>query len=605
MSQTDQNDVSAIAVLDLGGQYCHMIGRRLRDIGVRADIFGHDVSSKQLARYAGIILSGGPQSVYDSQSFQIDEDILELGKPVLGICYGHQLIAHLKGAVVEPGSPEYGKSELRVGKREDILFEGTKERQIVWMSHGDSVQRLPDGMEPLAQTASCRIAAYADHNRQLFGVQFHPEVAHTEFGTKVLENFSRKICRIRSQENVADLVKRLIEEIRTRVGERSVFFFVSGGVDSTVAFSLCARALPPNRVLGVYVDTGLMRKNETEELTSLLSRAGLSDRLRILPKQKDFLRALAGVIDPEEKRQIIGRTFVEVQKAAMQEYGIDGDEWLLGQGTIYPDTIESGGHSGTAALIKTHHNRCEEIRQMIAAGKVIEPLAEFYKDEVRHIGEALALDHQLTERWPFPGPGLAIRTLCASVDGKAPVRPIKLGRKYKDYEAVRFPLRTVGVQGDFRTYRDVVAVRGPLVYDRLSDLSTSLCNLSGDYNRVIVEVAGKTSGLSSGVVIPATLSEERLALLRDADYIARIVMQRENLTNSVWQFPVVLVPVSFSGGESVVLRPVNSTDGMTANFARVRLAVLKDIGEEILKIDGVDKVFLDVSDKPPATIEWE
>jgi GMP synthase (glutamine-hydrolysing) len=591
-----------IAVIDLGGQYCHMIGRRLGDLGVAADILRHDTPAASLAGYDGIILSGGPQSVYDPASPTIAPEIVTLGKPVLGICYGHQLLAKLLGAEVAAGSAEYGKSTLTL-RRPGTLFHGTPEHQTVWMSHADSVLALPAGVEALASTGDCAVAAFGNAARGLYGVQFHPEVAHTEQGGAILKNFALGICGLRRRERPAARVDRLIGEIRARVGERSVFFFVSGGVDSTVAFTLCARALPHQRVLGVYVDTGLMRKGETAELKALLDTVGLGDRLRIRDESRRFLQALEGVVDPERKRHIIGRLFVEVQAAAMQEYGIDGREWLLGQGTIYPDTIESGGAGGSTALIKTHHNRCEEIRQLIAAGKVIEPLAEFYKDQVREIGAELGLDARLVERWPFPGPGLAIRCLCT--EETRHVAPIELPAESQGYRGVHFPIRSVGVQGDGRTYREVVALAGPVDYERLHALATSLCNTGRAYNRVVLRVAGKAADMTRGQVLPAALHRARLDLLREADDLARRIMEDASAAQSVWQFPVVLIPVSFAGGESVVLRPVNSTDGMTANFARLPLALLARIGDAIAALPGIDAVFLDISDKPPATIEWE
>lgn len=601
-SQLESAQKQAIAVIDLGGQYCHMIGRRLRDVGVETDILESSTSPDRLQDYAGIILSGGPQSVYDRDSLTIDARILDLKKPILGICYGHQLLAHLLKCEVRPSEAEYGKAMLHL-EDGSVLFDDTPSSQPVWMSHGDSVHQLTKGLKPLARTESCKVAAFGDLSRNIFGVQFHPEVVHTEYGRKLLENFSRKICNIRASETLEDRVERLESEIREKVGSRSVFFFVSGGVDSTVAFSLCARALPRDRVLGVYVDTGLMRENETNELRSILSSAGLSDRLKVLDKSTEFLEALKGKTDPEEKRKIIGKLFVEAQALAMNEFGLDREQWLLGQGTIYPDTVESGGTNGNVALIKTHHNRCEEIQQLIAEGKIIEPLAEFYKDEVREIGRQIGLDKKLTSRWPFPGPGLAIRCICTQE--KRTVGHINSTVQTGAYEAVCFPIRSVGVQGDSRTYREVVAVRGPLDYDALGKLSTSLCNTSRLYNRAIAYVAGSISNLDRARVEKVTLTSARIRLLRRADHIVRSVMEAFNIVDSVWQFPTVLIPISFKGGESVVLRPINSEDGMTANFARLPVEALESIGSELVKIPGIDAVFLDITDKPPATIEWE
>jgi GMP synthase (glutamine-hydrolysing) len=593
----------AIAIIDLGGQYCHMISRRLRDLGVSSEIYSPKVKAEEIADYGGVILSGGPQSVYDHSAPAIDPAILRLHVPVLGICYGHQLLAQQLNARVLPGEEEFGPSELQL-KEPDSLFVDTPAIQRVWMSHSDAVVELPHGATLLATTGRCEIAAFADMPRQIFGVQFHPEVSHTAFGQKILENFAYGICHLNRDEGSTHQIERLVNRIRTQVGQKSVFFLVSGGVDSTVAFVLCARALPSDRLLGVYVETGLMRKQETAELRSLLEETGLADRLIIRDESERFLTELVGVIDPEKKRQIIGRLFVDVQSQVMNEYRIDPGHWLLGQGTIYPDTIESGGSTGSAALIKTHHNRCAEVRRLIDAGMVIEPLAEFYKDEVRRLGASLGLSPSITQRWPFPGPGLAIRTLCTSESAQGEVEPIPLN-DVESYAAVGLPLRSVGVQGDHRTYRRVVAVDGELDYDKLQKISLALCNVGKAHNRVIFRLAGPRRLQVAKLIPGRTLTRERLDLLRDADFIVRETMMETGLTPNVWQFPVVLIPLTFGKGESVVLRPVESEDGMTASFARLPRDVLYEMASRINRLPGVDAVFLDISDKPPATIEWE
>jgi len=595
----------AIAIVDLGGQYCHLIARRLRDIGVWADIYPSSVHSDVLAGYGGVILSGGPRSVYDKNAPTVD-GVLSLATPVLGVCYGHHLLADLLGATVEPGNEEYGVSKLEISNG-GVLFEGTPGDQTVWMSHSDAVFKLPGSVTVLAKTERCEVAAFVDHDRNLYGVQFHPEVTHTEFGKTILENFALKICGLPRERSARDQITHLVDQIKFQVGKRSVFFLVSGGVDSTVAFSLCAKALPPEQLLGVYVDTGLMRKGETDELRSSLGSFGFGARLKIRDESRRFLQALKGCCDPEEKRKIIGRLFLDVQSEAMREYGIGGEHWLLGQGTIYPDTIESGGRTGSAALIKTHHNRCDEIRALLDAGLLIEPLAEFYKDEVRQIGGALGLDPKITKRWPFPGPGLSIRCLCTTEDPglhRTP-RPVELPPEFRAYSAVSLPLRSVGVQGDGRTYRDVVAVGGSLDYPILQRLGSALCNVGKVHNRVILQLAGERD-LSVFKVLPErSITECRLNVLRDADYIARNEMAARGLTDTVWQFPVVLIPLTADCGETIVLRPVNSEDGMTANFARLHPDALMSIANQIQDLRGVDAVFLDISDKPPATIEWE
>ena len=493
-----------IAILDLGGQYCHLIGRQLRKFGVKSKIYGPEIRSDDLAKHAGIILSGGPQSVYEKDAPKTRSEILELQVPVLGICYGHQLLAQMLGAKVNKGEGEYGPTRLSVVAH-DTLFSGTPDQQIVWMSHTDTVTKLPAKLTTLASTRQCPNAAFADLRRWFYGVQFHPEVVHTENGLQILRTFVSSVCGLRTSKNIKYRIKPLVEKIRARVGQKSVFFLVSGGVDSTVAFVLCARALPKERILGLYVDTGLMRKRETEELQANLARLGLLDRFQTRDRSVDFLKSLRGVTNPETKRQIIGRLFVRVQSEVMLELGIDDQHWLLGQGTIYPDTIESGGMRGLAAVIKTHHNRCPEILEMIEKGRIIEPLSEFYKDEVRKLGEVLGLERKLTNRWPFPGPGLAIRCLCSRSAAKAKKISNAL-RKFapeSDYESVLLPIRSVGVQGDARTYRQVMALRvkrAELDYEKLQTLSTELCNVHTATNRVVVLISGRVKSMKLATI---------------------------------------------------------------------------------------------------------
>lgn len=586
-----------------------MIGRRLRGLGVHSRIYGPKARVGLLSRHAGIILSGGPQSVYEAGSPRVSRDILDLKVPILGICYGHQLLAQMLGAKVERGSGEYGPTKLYVASK-DTLFTRLPEEQTVWMSHADTVSELPRGLLTLASTEQCRVAAFGAASKRHYGVQFHPEVVHTEHGRKILKRFVASVCGLKVREGAGGEIAPLIKKIRARVGKKSVFFLVSGGVDSTVAFALCAKALPKARILGLQVDTGLMRKRETEDLRANLSALRLDDRLQVLDKSELFLGALRGVVDPEEKRKIIGRLFVEVQSDAMRRFGIEEKHWLLGQGTIYPDTIESGGSRGLAAVIKTHHNRCPEILELIRKRRVIEPLAEFYKDEVRELGRRLGLSLQLTDGWPFPGPGLAIRCLCSRTAGKAERADKALSDIVADpnYEIALLPIKSVGVQGDSRTYRSVLALRdarGRFDYEALQSISARACNAQTTMNRVVAFVAGNVTRMADALLLKAGLNSERLKQLREADFIVRSRMEECNLTAKVWQFPVVLVPISFGGGETIILRPVNSEDGMTASFARLPEDVLRSMAADIVSLPGVDAVFLDVTSKPPATIEWE
>ena len=595
------------AVIDLGGQYCHLIARRLREFGVEADVLPPETPASELTQYSGIVLSGGPRSVYEKDAPKVSGEILNAQRPILGICYGHQLLASLIGARVSEGESEYGPATLELSDAESPLLKGLPKHQPVWMSHTDSVDLMPESVRTLAWTDRCNLAAFGDDERQLYGVQFHPEVNHSRYGKDLLRNFVFEVCRATPRKSNLYDVDALIESIRRKVGDGSVFFLVSGGVDSTVAFALCGLALPHDRLLGLYVDTGLMRHGETDELKRNLDRLGLTDRIHIRNESERFLSRLKDVTDPEKKREIIGKAFVDVQSEAMRDYGIDEQHWFLGQGTIYPDTIESGGKSGKAALIKTHHNRCKEIQDLLDAGRVVEPLAEFYKDEVRMIGRNIGLSDDLVERWPFPGPGLAIRCLCTEDHVEGPPHDVQLPSAFSSIAAYSYPLKSVGVQGDSRTYKWVAAVDGPLDYELLQELSTMLCNTRREYNRVIWRIAGRRNGpLSQGsVVLNTRISRRRLETLRSADAIVRDLLHSENVGGHVWQFPVVLVPLTFGGGESIILRPVESENGMTANFARLPARVLQVMAERILAETDVDAVFLDATDKPPATIEWE
>jgi GMP synthase (glutamine-hydrolysing) len=398
-----------IIVLDAGGQYCHLIARKVRDLGVYSEVRASETPAADLAGAKGLIVSGGPNSVYDPASPTVDPAIFQSGAAVLGICYGQQLMAYLLGGTVELGAKgEYGLATLDLNGTTSVLFDGVTGPQQIWMSHRDLVSAAPPGFSVLGSTATCSIAAIAAPDRGLYAVQFHPEVVHTTHGREILSNFVFGVCGCRRDWDARDRVPQIENEIRQAVGNRNVFFFVSGGVDSTVACALCQRALGPERVQGIYVDTGLMREGETDSMRRM---PGVS----VESAETQFLSALAGARDPEEKRHIIGEEFVRVQERIVESRHLLDGHWILGQGTIYPDTIESGG-TAKAAVIKTHHNRVPGIQRLIDAGCIVEPLRSYYKDEVREIGRELGLPAELLERHPFPGPGLAIRCLCSEID---------------------------------------------------------------------------------------------------------------------------------------------------------------------------------------------
>jgi GMP synthase (glutamine-hydrolysing) len=576
------NPTAQIVVLDAGGQYTHLESRKVRELGVYAEVRASETPAAELAGVRGIIISGGPSSVYDAGSPTVDPAIFDLGIPVLGICYGQQLMAHLLGGEVRKGvKGEYGFANLELDETADPMFAGLAGSQQIWMSHRDVVGAVPAGFDVVGRTETCAIAAIAESRRRLYGVQFHPEVVHTARGKEYLANFVFQVCGCTADWDPRNRVPVIEREIRECVGDRSVFFFVSGGVDSTVAFTLCTRALGADRVRGVYVDTGLMREGETDFVRRMPG-------VTVEDAQEQFLSALAGVTDPEQKRHIIGEEFVRVQERIIESRRLMDEHWILGQGTIYPDTIESGGTS-KAALIKTHHNRVAGIQKLIECGRIVEPLKSLYKDEVREVGSELLLPVELLERHPFPGPGLAIRCLCSEFD--APLR--------ENGEGFIIPINSVGVQGDSRSYAPVLAIDA-LDHARATDLINRLTGV----NRVVSRVGGAAPATMQ--VRACSLTPARLALLRRADAIVRRLTHQSGYDHRIWQFPVILIPLgTASAPESVVLRPVQSVDGMTAQSAPMDEPLLAEICRELLAVEGVAAVFYDLTHKPPGTIEWE
>lgn len=588
------NSIAApqITVLDTGGQYTHLIARRVRELGVYADVQASDTPVSILQSRKGIIISGGPASVYEPGSPDIDAQVLHGSVPVLGICYGHQLIAHHLGGKVHQGTRgEYGIAHLTV-TAEDPLWNGVSHSQI-WMSHRDTVEAVPAGFRVTASTDTSEVAAMSAPDRKLFGLQFHPEVAHTHAGTRILENFVFDICGAVRDWDLSQRVPVIEERIRTAVKDRNVFFFVSGGVDSTVAYTLCLRALGPERVYGTYVDTGLMRKGETEFVRGIFRQLGAT-HFMVDDAASEFLTALDGLYDPEQKRLAIGEQFVRVQERVLATEHFLNCNWILGQGTIYPDTIESGG-TAKADLIKTHHNRVAGIQALIDSGRIIEPLTAFYKDEVREIGREIGVPARFLLRHPFPGPGLAIRCLCSEADAA-------LG---ETEEGFLLPVRSVGVQGDSRSYRNALALRAKPSLHALHKIAPELANRRSDINRVVA-LCGSKRPISEMQVFRAPLDKERLDILRDADAMVRQFCNDTGFEERVWQFPVVLLPLGTEESpESVVLRPINSVDGMTADVVLMPPEQLDELTQQLLALRPIAAVFYDLTNKPPGTIEWE
>lgn len=594
-----------IVVLDFGGQYAHLIARRLRELGVYSEILLPNAETKELKKAKGIILSGGPTSVYKENAPEFNTEIFSLKKPLLGICYGHQLMAKEMGGEVRQGrAKEYGSSELILDKTSK-LFKGLGKTTIVWMSHGDTIVTPPSGFRKIGNTFDCEFAAMENPKKKMYGLQFHPEVAHTEQGMRILKNFVFGICKAKKNWGIGNFLRQKIREIKKQVGKKDVFMLASGGIDSTVCLALFAKALKPRQVFALHVDTGFMRKNESVLVEKALRRFGLE--LKVLNASKEFFSKLKGVSDPEEKRKIIGELFVRIANREIKKIATDESQWLLGQGTIYPDTIETG-RTKHSTKIKTHHNRVESIQQLIKHGRIIEPLDQLYKDEVRELGRRLGLEKELINRHPFPGPGLAIRCLCsnrvkeeisAEAEKKAKEIAIEFG-----FNAVVLPVKAVGVQGDSRTYSSAVALTGPLEWEKIENCSTRITNEIREFNRVVFLV--EPQQIESIKLKKAFLTKKRITLLQEADVIVMEEIAKAGLMGEIWQFPVVLLPLDVNGiGEAVVLRPVSSREAMTARFYPMENEVLEGIAKKIGGLKGIGAVLYDVTHKPPATIEWE
>jgi GMP synthase (glutamine-hydrolysing) len=515
-----------VLVVDFGAQYAQLIARRVREARVYSEIVPSTMPVDEILAKnpSAIILSGGPSSVYADGAPTLDRAIFEAGVPVFGMCYGFQLMATTLGGTVDnTGAREYGRTPLAVSKPGSTLFEGTPDRQSVWMSHGDACSAAPAGFTVTASTDVVPVAAFENDERKLYGVQYHPEVLHSEYGQQVLEHFLYRGAGLAATWTTTNVVDEQVAAIRAQVGNKRAICGLSGGVDSAVAAALVQKAIG-DRLTCVYVDHGLMRKGESEQVEKdFVAATGV--QLKVVEAEERFLSALAGVSDPEEKRKIIGREFIRVFEQAQAEIVAEaagGEEVaFLVQGTLYPDVVESGGGTGTAN-IKSHHNVGGLPDDL--EFELVEPLRKLFKDEVRMVGQELGLPEEIVQRQPFPGPGLGIR-------------------------------------------------------------------------------------------IVGEVTKERLDLLRDADAIAREELTLAGLDRDIWQCPVVLladvrsVGVQGDGrtyGHPIVLRPVSSEDAMTADWSRLPYEVLGKISTRITnEVADVNRVVLDVTSKPPGTIEWE
>lgn len=508
-----QTKFDAILVFDFGGQYCHLVARRVRGEGVYSEIVPCDLTVDELLKMGdklnirGIVLSGGPASVYEADAPQLDPDILNLNIPILGLCYGHQLIAYLfKGRVERGAKREYGSTNVTVCKPLDIL-EGLNREERVWMSHYDTVYSLPDDFETLAYTGNCPIAAFRHKKRLIYGLQWHPEVTHTEHGAIMLRNFIFNICRCRANWKPTSLIAKAVEEIKRRVGEERAIIALSGGIDSSTAAILASKAIGKN-LTAVFVDHGFMRKGESDFVEETFTKLGVNTL--VINAQERFLRKLENVVDPERKRKIIGREFIRVFEEVAKK---TGSEYLI-QGTIYPDRIESGVRK-RSEMIKSHHN-VAGVPTRVRFKAIIEPLSDLYKDEVREIARSLSLPREIISRQPFPGPGLAVRIIgkmtpdrvellrkADQIVGEEIERSRELRETLWQYFAVLTDTKSTGVRGDSRAYGYVLAIRAVesqeamtasfanVPYDILERISTRVTNELPQITRVVYDITHK------------------------------------------------------------------------------------------------------------------
>lgn len=621
-----------VAILDAGAQYGKVIDRRVRELQVESVILPMSTKAEQLAEYQAVIISGGPESVYSESAPSYDPALLELKIPVLGICYGMQLMVHALGGKVEKKAiREDGPSTVTLVP-DSKLFAGLDMVQKVLLTHGDTVDQLPVGFRAIAHSADGLLAAIENTDKQLYGVQFHPEVDLTEQGQAMFKHFLFEIAGLQPSFTLADRMETAIEYIKKSVGKKQVLVLVSGGVDSTVTAALLAKALPPEQIFALHIDSGFMRQDESKKVEQALAQLGLN--LRVVDAAQAFFTGSTNIddiqtlplnqtISPEEKRKIIGDTFMKVAEQAVADWQLDPSNVVLAQGTLRPDLIESASQlaSGKAHTIKTHHNDTGLVRQLRSEGKVIEPLQDYHKDEVRVLGKQLGLADELVWRQPFPGPGLAIRILCADqpfqTEDFAELQT-QLTTLVTDssFNAHLLPVRTVGVQGDGRTFSYLCGLSSKTSQTQpnwveLQDLARMIPKKLHQVNRVVY-VFGEPITEQPTQITPTLLTPDVIDQLRVADEVVNQVLLKFDLIRTLSQVPVTLFPVTFGqdGKRSVGIRTFITNDFMTGVPAlpgqEIPLAAVAEMVEQIqTKTPNLARVVYDLTSKPPGTTEWE